>query len=199
MEHILTNPYGTWANQDRSLSLPREYRGLLNAKDPSLLSDLHISRETLHPLCERSRLPGSLPLTLPQVLATLSAPWRLLSCRLRFPGFCGVGTEDRSNVSFLLQQRTGNVVGPPSFLLQVANEVSSLDVPLFLPREQGDSFIFSLCPLSPVCPGRFLRIAEPFAFPDTTLRNHDHDSNNHVCFLLCSPQSKKTSLFPFAF
>lgn len=44
---------------------PRKYTCHFNFRDPCLLADLHISRETLHlegffPLCERSGLSGSL-------------------------------------------------------------------------------------------------------------------------------------------
>lgn len=96
----------------------------------------------------------------------------------------------------------GNVLRPPSFLLQVANEVSGFDVRLFLPGEQGDSFIFSLCPFSPVCPGRFSDLPNPWHFPIlpsrtmtatiiTMLENGvfvfcfaGHKARKHLCFRL---------------
>lgn len=76
---------------------------------------------------------------------------------------------------------------------------AAFDVRVFFAQGAGRlNLISSLCPSLPVC----LRL--PLAFPDTTLQKHDYDNNNNagkwsVCFLLRRSQSKKTSLFPFAF
>lgn len=73
------------------------------------------------------------------------------------------------------------------------------------PFAQGARRLHSVCsPCSfiPFCPRLtwVFPIAKPLAFPNTTLWNHDYDSNSNVgkrsvCFLLCGSQSKKHLCF----